>query len=413
MSSEIVQIDYEKVQALVQRFAKQHDSVNHLKSNLARTVEQLKQTWQGDAANAFFNEVHADILPSFDRLLNVLAQAQAVSLEIKKIFEAAEREAAAQIKFTDSPANQGTIGAAVTTMSAAPPPNSKPDDDDWSFMGMLHEGLDWAGFIPGLGAVPDLINAGLYAIEGDWGNAAFSGAAAIPIIGDIAKGADKVRDVAKIVDKADGLIDAGRAIDRVDDAADIAKKFPIQKPHWKGLDDTEDKIFQHWDDPKKRSFFENRYNQRYQTHANNVDDAIANGRLAEAQASYPGVNINDRRLQELSLDPSSKSFKFDEGLSALRAEERGVLPGPVRRSLDGSGGESGLDLVDGNFRHWDVKDARHGSDKIAETIRNGENVLIDDRNFTPAQRQELFEQLKTQFGGQIDPEKVRFVEFNY
>ncbi len=412
MSPEIVQIDYEIVQTIAQRFAKQRDTISQLKSNLAKTVDQLRQDWQGDAAVAFLTEIHADLFPALDRLQHTFEQAQVVSLEIKKLFEQAEREAAAQINFGDNAANQLPASVPITTMSATTPPNSKPDDDDWSFMGMLHEGLDWAGFIPGLGAVPDLINAGLYAIEGDWGNAAFSGAAAIPIIGDIAKGADKVRDVAKIVDKADGLIDAGRAIDRADDAADLAKKFPIQKPHWKGLDDTEDKIFQHWDDPKKRSFFENRYNQRYQTHANNVDDAIANGRLADAQTSYPGANLNDRRLQELSLDPSSKSFKVDEGLSALRAEERGVLPGPVRRSLDGSGGESGLDLVDGNFRHWDVKDARHGSDKIAETIRNGENVLIDDRNFTPAQRQELFDQLKTQFGGQIDPEKVRFVEFN-
>jgi hypothetical protein len=48
----------------------------------------------------------------------------------------------------------------------------------------VHTGLDVAGLLPGVGAVPDAINAGLYAVEGDYGNAALSAAAAIPGIGD-------------------------------------------------------------------------------------------------------------------------------------------------------------------------------------------------------------------------------------
>jgi hypothetical protein len=37
-----------------------------------------------------------------------------------------------------------------------------------------------AGFIPGIGEVADLVNAGLYALEGDWGNAAISLAGVLP-----------------------------------------------------------------------------------------------------------------------------------------------------------------------------------------------------------------------------------------
>jgi RHS repeat-associated protein len=40
--------------------------------------------------------------------------------------------------------------------------------------------LDVAGFIPGIGEVADLVNAGLYALEGDWGNAAISLAGVLP-----------------------------------------------------------------------------------------------------------------------------------------------------------------------------------------------------------------------------------------
>jgi hypothetical protein len=41
--------------------------------------------------------------------------------------------------------------------------------------------LDVLGFVPGLGAIPDLINAGIYAAEGDAVNAGLSAVAAIPL----------------------------------------------------------------------------------------------------------------------------------------------------------------------------------------------------------------------------------------
>ncbi len=65
----------------------------------------------------------------------------------------------------------------------------------WSWervSGVVHTVLDIAGFIPGLGAIPDLINAGLYAAEGDWKNAALSSTAAIPLAGDAVKGTSMV-----------------------------------------------------------------------------------------------------------------------------------------------------------------------------------------------------------------------------
>jgi hypothetical protein len=51
----------------------------------------------------------------------------------------------------------------------------------------VHVVLGAAGFIPGLGAVPDLLDAGIYALEGDMVNAGLSSAAAIPFAGDAVK----------------------------------------------------------------------------------------------------------------------------------------------------------------------------------------------------------------------------------
>jgi hypothetical protein len=62
-------------------------------------------------------------------------------------------------------------------------------DEGGGVMGWVHGTLDGAGFIPGLGAVPDLVNAGLYAARGEGGEALWSLGAAVPIAGDAAKGA--------------------------------------------------------------------------------------------------------------------------------------------------------------------------------------------------------------------------------
>ena len=59
----------------------------------------------------------------------------------------------------------------------------------WGRMsGYVHGALDVAGFIPGLGAIPDLANAGLFALEGNMVEAGISVVAAVPGVGDTIKG---------------------------------------------------------------------------------------------------------------------------------------------------------------------------------------------------------------------------------
>lgn len=57
---------------------------------------------------------------------------------------------------------------------------------NWGWSDIAHGALDVAGFIPVVGAVADIANAGLYAAEGDYANAALSAAAAVPGVGDAA-----------------------------------------------------------------------------------------------------------------------------------------------------------------------------------------------------------------------------------
>lgn len=85
---------------------------------------------------------------------------------------------------------------------------------------VAHIALDVAGMVPVIGEAADLVNAGLYAAEGDWTNAALSAAGAIPIAGNAVT-------AAKTANKA---VDAGQAIAKnADTAGDLSKAAPPVK----------------------------------------------------------------------------------------------------------------------------------------------------------------------------------------
>ncbi|MFV0665332.1 hypothetical protein, partial [Denitromonas sp.] len=66
--------------------------------------------------------------------------------------------------------------------------------------------LDLAGMVPGAGAVPDLINAAVSALRGDWLGAGLSLFSAVPAVGDAAgaakiiKNGDKYLQALKVVE---------------------------------------------------------------------------------------------------------------------------------------------------------------------------------------------------------------------
>ncbi|CRM54185.1 MULTISPECIES: polymorphic toxin type 15 domain-containing protein [Pseudomonas] len=84
-----------------------------------------------------------------------------------------------------------TVPASVPATQANPPIETETEEEKgwWaSASPWVHGSLDVLGFVPGLGAIPDLINAGIYAAEGDAVNASLSAVAAIPFAGDAIKG---------------------------------------------------------------------------------------------------------------------------------------------------------------------------------------------------------------------------------
>lgn len=102
-----------------------------------------------------------------------------------------------------------------------------------SFMDNVHKALDVGGFIPGVGSLSDVANAGLYVAEGDWGNAALSLAAAVPgpgdvaaVVGKTAKAANKVVKATKTAKavKTAKVAKSSKAVSKVKDICSLVKK---------------------------------------------------------------------------------------------------------------------------------------------------------------------------------------------
>lgn len=76
-SANKVQVDFDELLVIKDRFARASDTVNTMLSNITRRMDVLENTWSGRGRDAFFNEMQSDVLPAINRLINALNQASA------------------------------------------------------------------------------------------------------------------------------------------------------------------------------------------------------------------------------------------------------------------------------------------------------------------------------------------------
>ncbi len=110
MAADLVQSDYERIGQVATQFQKLHDQQTHMESMLRQTYQQLRSSWQGDAAVAFFGEMDETIFPALKRLQTTLTTASAMTTQISQTFRQAEEEAAKLMKFDGSSAAAGGGG---------------------------------------------------------------------------------------------------------------------------------------------------------------------------------------------------------------------------------------------------------------------------------------------------------------
>lgn len=95
MSNEYVQSNYEELEQVAQRFARQAELTEQLWQRLKQKSETLRNSWAGSAADAFSREMGIVLLPGVKRLQQAQVQAHRTVKSIQQTMNQAESEAAA------------------------------------------------------------------------------------------------------------------------------------------------------------------------------------------------------------------------------------------------------------------------------------------------------------------------------
>jgi SCP1.201-like deaminase len=146
-------------------------------------------------------------------------EAEAAREELRRLQERAreERERIEERARAAAGSVRGAAGNLPSVQFPPPPPVPVVEEEDdgglfGDVMGVVHTGLDGLGFIPAAGAIPDLINAGIYTLEGDAEGAAWSAGAAVPLFGDGAKAGKMIKEGVEAAGKASRAADAARGV---------------------------------------------------------------------------------------------------------------------------------------------------------------------------------------------------------
>jgi hypothetical protein len=195
--------------------------------------------------------------------------------------------------------------------------------------------LDIAGLYPAAGNIADLGNAAISAYRGHYGAAAFSLAAAIPVIGGIV-------NYLKVVERADDFNDARKALNQVglaDEGADAARKADFPQP--KVVNKTDDVAEEHHLMTNKNNKsqaaggpFTPKFEELAKRRGIALNDAINKVRLPGHRGPHPAYNaaVYDQ-LFNATKGLRGKKFNeaFDKALEAVRQET--LVPGSVLNKL--------------------------------------------------------------------------------
>jgi WXG100 family type VII secretion target len=114
MNADVIQTNYDALEAIAQKFGQEAESNTELNGRVQQAVQSLEQGgWEGQGANAFFAEMDQTINPALQRLIHALEEAQSVTLKIKQVIQQAEKEASAPFGGSYAPTGSGQSGTAA------------------------------------------------------------------------------------------------------------------------------------------------------------------------------------------------------------------------------------------------------------------------------------------------------------
>jgi len=93
MSDEI-RADYDQLEQVASRYANQSQAIQQMLQKVRGSMDKLEDGgWIGRGSDAFFQEMHSEVLPAVQRLQDVLDEASQVTKAIVALVKGAEEEA--------------------------------------------------------------------------------------------------------------------------------------------------------------------------------------------------------------------------------------------------------------------------------------------------------------------------------
>lgn len=127
MNNQIVQANYESLERTAQRFAQQAEEQTQLARAVDRAFAPLHNGgWIGRGSQAFFAEMHTEVMPALQRLIAALHEAEDVTAQMRQLMHEAEAEAARlfQVAAGAAVAALGGMGAGTDMAAAGEDPAS-------------------------------------------------------------------------------------------------------------------------------------------------------------------------------------------------------------------------------------------------------------------------------------------------
>lgn len=101
MSADIIQAQYDQLEALARRFGKQADLQIALQKRVQTNATRLRTAWVGRGSDAFFAEMDGKVFPAMQRLIAALREADRVTRQMSELVHQAEDEASRLWKGND------------------------------------------------------------------------------------------------------------------------------------------------------------------------------------------------------------------------------------------------------------------------------------------------------------------------
>lgn len=118
MANNTFQLNYEEMTSIAKQFKDDGEDIARLHSETRQQVRDLHKEWIGEAAEKFFEEMEAELLPALKRLSLALFQTQDVSNEIMKVIQNADEETAGYFRdqLSGDDFGAGRFGAALSDL---------------------------------------------------------------------------------------------------------------------------------------------------------------------------------------------------------------------------------------------------------------------------------------------------------